>query len=288
MRRGQVISHDGKSFDRETLSTQVKHDHDYCFSVSSLSDIGAVIVENEEVIVLESVENPCNVTNGDSDASQQTLDTNTYNDSASTVNHSSNKTEDAKDKDKVIANLKKMVKAKSKKVSRLKSKVKSLQQKIMMMKRKQKMEKKCEEFLVEKFSGPSLEIFTRIMKSKSPRKYTTNMKSFALTLHFYSSKAYNFLRNSFSFALPHPKTITRWYSKIPADPGFTEPAFKALQLKVKLDYIKSIIKSDKRQQTYSYVWQLKGELYPKYAKGSYESIFVSFLKMYGFIVENHY
>lgn len=57
------------------------------------------------------------------------------------------------------------------------------------------------------------------------------LKSFALTLQFYSAKAYEFVRQSFSLGLPHQRQIRRWYSKIPAEPGFTEPAFQALQIK---------------------------------------------------------
>ena len=85
---------------------------------------------------------------------------------------------------------------------------------------------------MKKFCGPSLEIFKRVIKGKKLGKYSESLKSFALTLHFYSAKAYNFLRKSFHLALPHPRSITSWYRKIPADSGFTEPAFKALELKV--------------------------------------------------------
>ena len=63
-------------------------------------------------------------------------------------------------------------------------------------------------------------------------KYSPELKSFALTLQFYSSKAYEFVRKTFNLALPHQVQVRKWYSKIPAEPGFTEPAFKALQFKV--------------------------------------------------------
>ena len=106
--------------DRETLISQVKHDHDYSFSVSSLSDIGSIIVEDEEVIVLDSVENQCTVMNSDSDVSGRKLNTNANNESASNANPSTS--ENVNDKDKVIANLKKLVKSKTKKISRLKKK----------------------------------------------------------------------------------------------------------------------------------------------------------------------
>lgn len=49
----------------------------------------------------------------------------------------------------------------------------------------------------------------------------------------YSSKAYEFVRKTFDLSLPHQSQIRRWYSKIPSEPGFTEPAFQALSAKVK-------------------------------------------------------
>ena len=100
------------------------------------------------------------------------------------------------------------------------------------LRKKNFIEKRCEDLLLKKFAGPSKEIFKRLLKGKKLGSYSESLKSFALTLHFYSAKAYNFVRKSFKLALPHPKSITGWYSKIPADPGFTGPAFKALELKV--------------------------------------------------------
>ena len=57
------------------------------------------------------------------------------------------------------------------------------------------------------------------------------MKSFALTLQFYSTKAYEFVRKTFNIALPSQSQIRRWYGKVAADPGFTKPAFNALKVK---------------------------------------------------------
>ena len=62
---------------------------------------------------------------------------------------------------------------------------------------------------------------------------TLEREAFALTLQFYSTKVYNFVRKTFNLALPHPVQIRKWYTKVPAEPGFTEPAFKALEVKAK-------------------------------------------------------
>lgn len=54
---------------------------------------------------------------------------------------------------------------------------------------------------------------------------------FALTLQFYSTKAYNYVRETFECALPHPSTITKWYSSINGEPGFTGEAMNAIRAK---------------------------------------------------------
>ena len=54
----------------------------------------------------------------------------------------------------------------------------------------------------------------------------------ALTLQFYSSKAYNFARKTFDLALPQPRCIISLYSKINGHPGFTEGPFLALRARV--------------------------------------------------------
>lgn len=54
------------------------------------------------------------------------------------------------------------------------------------------------------------------------QKYSPQLRSFALTLHFYSPRAYNFVRNTFDTCLPHTRTIEKWYQSINGQPGFTD------------------------------------------------------------------
>ena len=70
------------------------------------------------------------------------------------------------------------------------------------------------------------------LKSGKGCKYPPELKSFALTLQFYYSKTYEFVRKTFNLALPHQVQVRKWYGKVPAQPGFTEPAFQALAVKV--------------------------------------------------------
>lgn len=41
----------------------------------------------------------------------------------------------------------------------------------------------------------------------------------------------NLCKKTFNLALPSQSQIRRWYGKVPAEPGFTKPAFEALKLK---------------------------------------------------------
>ena len=134
-----------------------------------------------------------------------------------------------------VSQLREKLKVKQQKIRRLQTKVNTLEDLLNTLKDKQLISDQAQEALDDKYSGISHEIFQRLRKQKksgSGIKYTPELKSFALTLQFYSTKAYQFVRKMFRLALPHPNVISSWYSKIPAEPGFTEPAFKALSLKV--------------------------------------------------------
>jgi hypothetical protein len=74
-------------------------------------------------------------------------------------------------------------------------------------------------------------ILKRQLASKNA-KFTPELRAFALTLNFYSPRAYNYVRSTFNNLLPHPVTINKWYSSVNGDPGFTEEAFEAIKLRV--------------------------------------------------------
>lgn len=65
------------------------------------------------------------------------------------------------------------------------------------------------------------------------RKYPPALRKFALSLHFYSPSAYMHVRRSFNSALPHPRTLRKWYENVNTEPGFTAQAFQALEIKCK-------------------------------------------------------
>ena len=53
---------------------------------------------------------------------------------------------------------------------------------------------------------------------KRGHRYSDDLKQFAVTLHFYSAQAYEFLREYLH--LPHPSTIRQWSASLNCQPGF--------------------------------------------------------------------
>lgn len=89
-------------------------------------------------------------------------------------------------------------------------------------------------------SGALLSRFLVKAKGKKvPKKYPAVLKSFALTLHFYSPKAYDYVRKEFNLCLPHPKTLSTWYMAIDAKPGFTSESFELLEKAVNSAIVKN-------------------------------------------------
>ncbi|KAE9524151.1 hypothetical protein AGLY_015516, partial [Aphis glycines] len=64
------------------------------------------------------------------------------------------------------------------------------------------------------------------------KKISPELRGFALTLNFYSSSAYNYVRKIFYKSLPHPSTIRKWYAVIDGFPGFTSESLNTLHNKV--------------------------------------------------------
>lgn len=69
----------------------------------------------------------------------------------------------------------------------------------------------------------------KISNPKLSKIYDDRLKAFSITLHFLSPKAYSFVRKTFDTALPHPRTLRRWYSTVKGEPGFSTEVFRALR-----------------------------------------------------------
>lgn len=72
----------------------------------------------------------------------------------------------------------------------------------------------------------------KIKLGKVNNKFPADVRSFALTLNFYSPRAYLYVRKSFAKKLPAPRTIRKWYESVDADPGITQEALNALTVKI--------------------------------------------------------
>ncbi|CAB3242046.1 unnamed protein product [Arctia plantaginis] len=93
-----------------------------------------------------------------------------------------------------------------------------------------------ESLILEECAGPEDFLTRQISKSRGlplEKKYSEELRKFALTLHFYSPKAYEFIRKTYNTCLPHTRTLSKWYQHIDAEPGFTKEAFDTLKRKVK-------------------------------------------------------
>ncbi|KAG8174446.1 hypothetical protein JTE90_027101 [Oedothorax gibbosus] len=88
--------------------------------------------------------------------------------------------------------------------------------------------------ILNTLSKANTEIFSRLLSSTNMNaKYSEELRTFALTLHFYSPRAYEYVRTSFNLALPHQRTLSRWYQHIDGAPGITREALNVLELKIK-------------------------------------------------------
>lgn len=61
------------------------------------------------------------------------------------------------------------------------------------------------------------------------KKYDEELRAFAITLHFLSPKAYDYVRDTFDTCLPAPKTLCRWYQTVDGRPGFSSEALYAVK-----------------------------------------------------------
>ena len=89
---------------------------------------------------------------------------------------------------------------------------------------------------LDKLLSPALQqAFNRMQNQEgnpSTALYPPELRIFASTLQFYSTKAYEYVRKTFSKALPHISTVRKWFSNLDGSPGFSEQAFNLLKQKV--------------------------------------------------------
>ena len=97
----------------------------------------------------------------------------------------------------------------------------------------------CADILENSLSGIPLELMKRIAKKRphgkddkahaSRQEYSDELRSFALMLQFYSTRAYNYVCETFDLELPSLTTIQRWFHGLDGSPGFSKEIFGALK-----------------------------------------------------------
>lgn len=102
-------------------------------------------------------------------------------------------------------------------VIRLKKRVQSLKDVVHILRNKNMVSDNAYEHLQSTTDSIPSAIMRRTMTAAragfTPKSQIPDeLKKFALTLNFYSSKAYDYVRKSFNFSLPHPSTLRKWTS----------------------------------------------------------------------------
>ncbi|XP_063543631.1 uncharacterized protein LOC134752007 [Cydia strobilella] len=90
--------------------------------------------------------------------------------------------------------------------------------------------------------NPLLDHFISSARGKLSEN-NAGLKKYAMTLHLVSPRAYNFVREEFDLALPHPETVAKWCRRVynpdlteedtEYDPGFTKEEYEAIKERVK-------------------------------------------------------
>ena len=119
------------------------------------------------------------------------------------------------------------------KARRLRKKIKNFHGLILELRTKNLLSDQSAEAIEASFSQEAASVIqrqlSRCQKKLPCNKYPEELRKFALTLQFYSGKAYNYVRKIFSNALPHPQTLSKWYNCVDGEPGFSEQVLSSLR-----------------------------------------------------------
>ena len=135
-----------------------------------------------------------------------------------------------------VAHLKQKVKALKQRVRRCDVRIRNLSALLSVLQKQKLVTNEQHDMLENNFSGVGKKLFQdQIQNAKSTHgyRYSTETKQFALTLHYYSPRAYNFVRRIFK--LPHASNICKWNGSIDCEPGFLRNVIDFLGKQAKTD-----------------------------------------------------
>ncbi len=126
--------------------------------------------------------------------------------------------------------------------SKRKNKIKSIGASLKSLKKTELISEKYHDHLKSFLTPTLIQIFDRMKQSRkghlSRESFPEELKAFAITLQFYSTKAYEYVRKTFLKALPHVSTIRSWYSSMDGSPGLSDPALQLIRQRVEEEYHK--------------------------------------------------
>ncbi|XP_063632249.1 uncharacterized protein LOC134803370 [Cydia splendana] len=98
-----------------------------------------------------------------------------------------------------------------------------------------------------RINNPLLDHFISSARGKLSEP-SAALKKYVMTLHLVSPRAYNFVREEFDLALPHPETVAKWCRRVynpdlsedECDPGFTKEEYDEIKDRVKQNDAKPV------------------------------------------------
>ncbi|CAH1974406.1 unnamed protein product [Acanthoscelides obtectus] len=137
---------------------------------------------------------------------------------------------------KTVHKYKKINKYNQCKIRRQRNKIKSLNSLVDELLKEKRISAAQSIVLKESLPETQKQLLFRQLKKGKSNKYSPELRCFALTLNFYSSSAYNYVRKIFGKnVLPHPHTLSKWYSVLDRTPGYSAEALRAIKIKVDVD-----------------------------------------------------
>ena len=126
-------------------------------------------------------------------------------------------------KDVIIFDQKKKIKLLQQQVRRKNATVTNLRTAITVLKEKDLLTPKLADNLLEAFPGLDGHLIVNHLQNKDRdnrgNRYTDAVKKFSLTAHFYSPRAFDYLRTIFN--LPDPRSLRYWTSSVSSNQGFS-------------------------------------------------------------------
>eukprot|EP00794_Sanderia_malayensis_P011743 gene11743-12964_t len=110
----------------------------------------------------------------------------------------------------------------------------------------------------DNFGHMATELFRNEAKNvgkHSGSRYSTDVKEFAISLHYYSPRAYMYVRKYLN--LPHPATIRSWSVNVQCEPGFLSKTLDFVETKVKDGEQDCVIMLDEMSIKSQLLWDKK-------------------------------